>query len=218
MSPERWAATNAYVDDLFGREDAILTDLREAATTEGLPAISVSAGVGRFLQLLVSMTGAMDVLEIGTLGGYSSIWLARGMAPGGGLITVEYEPRHADFAEAQFVKAGLSDRIEVRRGDGHEVVAALQQEIGDDSLDVVFVDADKDGYPDYWRSLRHMVRVGGLFLIDNALGTGSTWINDLSSPGVQSIDETNRMAVEDADYECALLSIREGLLVGRRVR
>lgn len=218
MSSDRWDATNRYIDDLFGQEDSILEELRVEARAAGLPAIEVSSGQGRFLQLLASMADARDILEIGTLGGYSTIWLARGMAPDGRLITVEYEDRHADFAEAQFEKAGLADRIEVRRGDGHDIVAALQGELGDDSLDLVFVDADKDGYPAYWRALRSMVRVGGLILIDNALGTGSTWIDDLSSPGVRAIDEANRMAAEDPDYETALLSIREGLLVGRRVR
>ena len=116
MTPERWQWLGRYARELFGDPDEQLETLMERAVEAGLPSIAVSPDVGRLLQILSASTRGGLALELGTLGGYSGIWIARGLAPDGRLVTVEYDPRHADFAQGEFETAGLADRVEVRRG------------------------------------------------------------------------------------------------------
>jgi len=123
------------------------------ATAAGLPDIAVSADVGRLLMMLTSMTQARLALEVGTLGGYSGIWIARGLAEGGRLITIEREPNHAAFAQRQFERAAVDDRVEIRMGGALEVLPRLADELGPGSVDVVFIDAEKTEYCEYWESV-----------------------------------------------------------------
>src|SRR5436853_4924115 len=113
---ERFEYTTKYLRDVFGQQDAHLANLMHDATKAGLPSIAVSSDVGHLLQLLVSMTDGKRVVELGTLGGYSTIWLARGLTPGGKVVTVELDEKHAKFAHDQFAKATVADRVDLRRG------------------------------------------------------------------------------------------------------
>jgi predicted O-methyltransferase YrrM len=133
---------SAYIRELFVEEDEALRWAREDSQNRGLPTINVKAEEGRFLQFLVRACGARRALEIGTLGGYSGIWIARGLAPDGWLITLEKEPEHARLAREHFAAAGLSDRVEVRVGPASELLARLTIEA---PFDFVFIDADKLG-------------------------------------------------------------------------
>lgn len=222
MSPARWGRTCAYLRDVFGRQDAHLAGLMGRAVEGGLPDIAVSADVGRLIGLLTSMTGggagARLAIEVGTLAGYSGVWIARGLAPGGRLITIEYDPKHAAFARRTFDEAGVADRVEVRTGAALDVLPELARELGPESVDVALLDAVKTEYPAYFRTLRGMIRPGGLLLADNALGGGEWWIDD--APGANAsrdaVDRFNRAVAADPHFETACVPIREGLLIARR--
>lgn len=215
MTPERWSATQEYLRAVFGREDALLTELREDAKREGLPDIAISAEVGRLLQVLVRTTKALAVLELGTLGGYSAIWMARALAPGGRLVTVELDPTRAAFARRHFERAGLADRVTVLEGPALAVIPAAIEALGG-SLDVAFLDAVKTEYPAYLRALREHIAPGGMILADNVLGTGAWWIDQAGHPDRDAVDAFNRELSANPAYDVAAVPIREGVLIARR--
>jgi predicted O-methyltransferase YrrM len=217
MTPERWSYTNMYAQSVFGEEDDLLRRLVREAAAEEIPNLAVSADIGRLLGILVALTPGRLALEIGTLAGYSAIWITRGLAPGGKLITVEHDDRHADFAARQFDHAGLTGSIELIRGAALDVLPAIAAAVGEQSVDFVFVDADKREYPDYFVAVRPLVAVGGLFVADNVFGTGDSWIDDLSHPGSAATDRMNRIVAADADFEATALAVRSGVLIARRV-
>jgi len=219
MTPDRWRATCAYLDDVFGHEEDRLATLMPRAVQAGLPDIAVSASVGRLLLMLAKTIGARTVVEAGTLGGYSGAWLARGLAPGGRLITIEPVDLHADFARGEFEALGLGGAVEIRRGFALDVLPALVDELGDGSVDVVFLDAIKSEYPGYLPHAKNLLRPGGLLIADNALGGGDWWIDDpeRSNESRDGADRLNRMVAADEGFDAACVPIREGVLVARRV-
>jgi caffeoyl-CoA O-methyltransferase len=159
-----------YVSSLFAAHDPALQKAWDDISRLNLPAISVKPEEGRFLQFLASACGAKRALEIGTLGGYSSIWIARGLLPGGRLITLEKDPRHAEIAIMHFADAGLTDRIEIRVGEARRLLAAMDST---PPFDFVFIDADKPGYPEYFEWSVDHLRVGGVIAAHNAFRKGS---------------------------------------------
>ena len=214
MTPERWRNTASYLCETFGREDSTLAALREAARARGLPDIAVTAEVGRLLELLVRTTAARTVVEVGTLGGYSAVWMARALAPGGRLITIEIDAERAALARSSFARAGLGDCIEVRHGAALQVLPGLVAELP--PLDVVFLDAVKVEYLGYFQAVRHRIAPAGLVLADNALGASSWWIDDVGHPDREAMDEFNRTLVADATFDVAAVPVREGLLIARK--
>lgn len=224
MTPDRWRSTCAYLVDVFGSQDDQLRTLTPRAVAAGLPDIAVSPDVGRLLTLLTGMTGAGRgarlAIEVGTLAGYSGIWIARGLAPGGRLVTIEREPKHAAFAEREFEAAGVGAAVEVRRGAALDVLATLAAELSPGSVDLVFLDAAKHEYAEYFAALRPLIAVGGLLVADNVLGSGTWWIDapagrDRDRDGA---DRFNRIVAADPDFETAAVPIREGVLISRRLR
>lgn len=217
MTPVRWEATERYATQVFGQQDDVLRSIAEAAREAGLPPIAVSAEEGRLLMILTSLTRGRLAVEVGALGGYSGTWLARGLDPSGRLITIEAEAHHADVAEAAFRTAGIADRVEVRRGRALDVLPGLARELGPESVDVAFVDAEKVEYPDYFRLLEPLIAPGGLFLADNVYGTGGYWIDEpASNPGIAAIDEMNRMVAGHPGFDAVAVPIRTGLLIARK--
>jgi predicted O-methyltransferase YrrM len=224
MTSSRWDATSSYLIDVFGSQDAQLSSLMPRAIAAGLPDIAVSPDVGRMLTLLTRMTGgghgARLAIELGTLGGYSGIWIARGLAPGGKLITVEAQPAHADFAQREFDTAGVSASVEIRRGRALDVLPGLAADLGPGSVDFVFLDALKREYSDYFAMVRPLIAVGGLLVADNVLGSHSWWI-DLPSGRDEDrdgADRFNRIVSADPDFEAVAVPLREGVLIARRLR
>lgn len=213
MTPERWAFLSSYAKEVFGSQDEQMDGLMDRAVAAGLPRIAVSADVGRLLKILVSLTPGQLALELGTLAGYSGIWIARGLAADGKLLTIEYEDRHADFAESEFAGAGLSEKVEVVRGAALEVLPEIGDRLGPASLDFVFIDAVKSEYVDYFTAVKPMVAVGGLLVADNVYGTGQGWIDE-----GYGTDEFNRLVGGDPDFEATATPMREGILIARRVR
>jgi predicted O-methyltransferase YrrM len=217
MTPERWEYTRRYAHEVFGTQDDHLAGLMSEAVKAGLPDIAVSADVGRLLMILISSTRGRLALELGTLGGYSGIWIARGLRPGGYLITVEANDRHADFARRQFELAGVSDRVEIRRGGALAVLPRIAEEIGEESVDFAFVDATKSEYVEYFELLKPLLTSGALLVADNVFGTSSTWI-DMATPTTRAIDRFNRTVAADPDFDAVALPVREGVLVARKTR
>jgi len=221
MSLQRWDYTNAYLREVFGQQDAHLAGLMPEAVKRGLPDIAVSADVGRMLMILTSMTRGRLAIEVGTLGGYSGVWIARGLQKDGRLITIESEPKHAGFAREQFLKVGVADRVEVRQGKALDLLPALAKELkrhAGGAVDVVFLDAIKTEYLDYWKIVRPLIATGGLILADNVLGSGDWWIDAQGHAQRDAADRFNRTLAADRDFECVAVPLRQGVLIGRRVR
>ena len=218
MTPDRWRYTNDYAHAVFGEQDDHLAGLMTRAIAKGLPDIAVSAEVGRLLMILTSMTRAKLAIEVGTLGGYSGIWIARGLAPNGKLYTVEPEKLHADFAQEQFKIAGVADRVEICRGFALDVLPQLATKLQAGSVDVVFLDAIKTEYPAYWKIVRPLIAVGGLIIADNVYGSNSWWIDSIGDPSREAADRFNRLVAGDPDFQAVAIPLRQGVLVGRRVR
>ncbi len=183
---DTWSRVDRYAGDLLFPADTILEAALEASTAAGLPAIAVSPAQGQFLALLVQALGARRVLELGTLGGYSTIWMGRALPPGGHLLTLELDPAHAAVAKANLARAGLADVVTVRVGPAAETLRQLAR-VGEAPFDLVFIDADKTGYPDYLELILPLVQRGSLIIADNVVRGGA--ITDASStdPNVQAV-------------------------------
>jgi predicted O-methyltransferase YrrM len=212
MTPETWDFINEYSIEVFGEQDEHLAGLMDEAIAAGLPAIAVGPDVGRLLMVLTSMTRGRLAIEVGTLAGYSGIWITRGLAPEGRLITIEHEARHADFAKRQFERAGIANRVELRHGAGVDVLADLRLELEPGSVDVLFIDAHKPEYIAYFETARPLLAVGGLVIADNVYGIGTGWIDQ-----GYGTDEFNRHVAADPDFEATAFPFREGVLIARRV-
>lgn len=159
---------DAYISRHFAPEDAALTTTREEMKRENIPSINVSASEGKLLHLLVLLSGAKRILEIGTLGGYSATWLARALPADGKLVSLEIDAHHADVARRNLERAGLSGKVEVRVGPASETLDRMAAD-GEPLFDLAFIDADKDGYVHYLHKTLPLVREGGLILGDNTL-------------------------------------------------
>jgi predicted O-methyltransferase YrrM len=186
MSVAEWHAVDDYIGERLVRQDAVLEAALKDSDAAGLPAISVSAAHGKLLHLLARLQNAKRILEIGTLGGYSTIWLARALAKEGRLISLEAEPRHAEVARANIARAGLADRIEIRVGLALETLPKLAGEaIG--PFDLFFIDADKENNAEYFAWAVKLSRPGSLILVDNVGRNGKIADAASTDPRVQGV-------------------------------
>ena len=167
-----WAAVDQYLGDVFAPSDEQLEAALEANRKAGLPAIDVSPLQGKFLQVLVQMTQAKRVLEIGLLGGYSTIWMARALPRGGRIISLEFNPKHAEVARANLKRAGLLRRVDVRVGPALESLPVLASERGA-KFDLIFIDADKANNPPYLDWALKLSRRGSVIVVDNIVRQGN---------------------------------------------
>jgi predicted O-methyltransferase YrrM len=190
-SQKKWTEVDDYIASLLIPPDAALDGALKASDEAGLPPINVSANQGKLLMLFARMLNARNILEIGTLGGYSTIWMARGMAEGGRLITLEYEAKHAEVATANLVRAGLSDRVEIRVGRAGDTLPKLVEE-GRGPFDLVFIDADKQGYTEYLEWSMKLSRRGTVIVADNVVRNGAITDEASSDEMVQGIRRFNR--------------------------
>lgn len=171
MSAELWGRVDDYIVDRLVDEDAALADALKANAAGGLRPIDVSAAQGKFLHLLIRMSGARRVLEIGTLGGYSTIWMAKALPAGGSIVTLEYEPHHAEVARGNIERAGYADRIEVRVGAAAATLPLLAAE-KPEPFDFVFIDADKPSNTTYLDWAIKLGRPGTVIVLDNVVRDG----------------------------------------------
>jgi len=182
-----WDDVDQYITDTLVKPDAALDAALTASDAAGLPAISVSPAHGKLLWMLARLVNAKRVLEIGTLGGYSTIWLARGMAPGGRLVTLEAAEKHAAVARANLERAGLAKMVEVRVGQALATLPSLNG-----PMDLTFIDADKQNNAEYFRSALKLSRPGSLIVVDNVVREGrviDAGSRDASVLGVRKLNE-----------------------------
>ena len=172
MSEETWSAVDNYLCHQLLPHDAALEATLSASTAAGLPEIHVSPTQGKFLHLLARMHGARRILELGTLAGYSAIWLARALPPDGRLVTLEYDPKHAEVARANFVRAGVDGLVDLRVGPALETLPILAAEKGG-PFDLIFIDADKESYAEYFKWALRLSRRGTVIIADNIIRKGA---------------------------------------------
>ena len=194
---EKWTAVDRYFTDLLVPSDAALEAALESSRAAGLPAINVAPNQGKLLQLLACVQGARTILEIGTLGGYSTIWLARALPAGGRLITLEAEPRHAEVARANFARAGLADTVELRLGPALETLPQLAAE-GRGPFDFIFIDADKVSTADYFAWALKLSRRGSLIVVDNVVRQGAVADAASEDPSVQGVRRFHAMLAAES--------------------
>ena len=189
---DQWSAVDSYIADLFLAPDPALEAALASSAAAGLPAISVSPAQGKLLHLLARMQGARRILELGTLGGYSTIWLARALPAGGQLISLEVNPKHAEVAHANLARAGLTGRVEIRLGPALDTLPQLVSE-GHGPFDLIFIDADKPGYADYLKWSLKLSRPGTLIVADNVVRKGAVADPGSQDENVQGIRKFNEV-------------------------
>jgi predicted O-methyltransferase YrrM len=205
-----------YLNGFVTVETAIQRRLR--AETSALPQarMQIGADQGAFMALLVRLIGARRALEIGTFTGYSAMAIAAALPPGGRLITCDVSEEWTAIARRYWCEAGLTEEIELRLGDARGTLAVLRAEAGDSSFDFAFIDADKPGYDSYYEACLHLVRPGGLILIDNVLWSGKVvdaTVVDADTAAIRALNEKIR---DDARVEGCLLPVGDGLMVVRK--
>jgi len=186
MTLKVWNAVDQYVNDQLVSTDPALSAALQDSNAAGLPQINVSPSQGKLLQLLAQVQGARSILEIGTLGGYSTIWLARALPRDGRLISLEAEPKHVEVARANIKRAGLADNVEIRCGRALDTLPQLVAE-NRGPFDLVFIDADKPGYPDYLEWALKLSRRGSLIIADNVVRDGAVADSASRDPGVRGV-------------------------------
>ncbi|WP_030688144.1 O-methyltransferase [Streptomyces globisporus] len=184
----RWTAVDQYITETIAPADEALTAALADSTAAGLPEIAVAPNQGKLLHLLAAVQGARNILEIGTLGGYSTIWLARALPADGRLITLEYDPAHADVARANIARAGLDKIVEVRTGAALDSLPQLEAE-GAGPFDLVFIDADKVNNPHYVAWALKLSRPGTVIIVDNVVRNGRVATPDPDDPAITGTRE-----------------------------
>ena len=192
MSQEQWTRVDEYWAGLFVPSDAALDSAQSASQRAGLPAISVAANQGKFLALLAQMQGARRVLEVGTLGGYSTIWLARALPPEGRVVTLELDPKHAEVARQNLERAGVASRVDVRVGRALDSLAVLHTE-NVAPFDFVFIDADKQSIPEYFEWALKLSQPGSVIVVDNVVRRGAILDERSSDPNVLGVRRFNEL-------------------------
>lgn len=209
------AAIEAYATALFKPQDKVLREIIRRATAAGLPPIQVSPMDGLHLEILTRAAGAKKALEIGTLAGYSGVCIARGLARGGRLTTLEFSGKHAGVAAESFRRAGLSKNVTIVVGPALESLRKLE---AGGPYDLVFIDADKENYPAYLAWAARHLRVGGIFLADNTFAWGEIVDSKSADPKVRALRRTNRLAAQSPRFRSTILPTGEGLSFGVKVR
>jgi len=192
MTQELWTEVDEYLNARLIGADTVLDEARAASLEAGLPDIAVAPNQGKLLNLLARIHGARNILEIGTLGGYSTIWLARALPARGRLITLEADAKHAAVATANIAKAGFAKQVDLRLGKAIDTLPVLEAE-GRGPFDLVFIDADKASIPDYFTWTLKLSRPGTLIVIDNVIRDGAVIEAANADPNVQGVRRLNEM-------------------------
>jgi predicted O-methyltransferase YrrM len=199
-----WSDVDRYFSGALIKSDPALTAALKANQKAELPAIDVTALQGRFLEILVRITGARRVLEIGTLGGYSTIWLARGVPENGLVVTLEVEPKHASIAQKNIERAGLSQRVDLHIGPASESLSAMVANNAD-PFDFIFIDADKAGYPEYLQWSLKLSHPGTLIVADNVVRDGKVIDAKNTDPNIKGVRRFARLAAAESRLTTTVL-------------
>ncbi len=196
MNREQWTAVDHYFTDKLLESDSVLDTVLQVNAAAGLPVIDVAPNQGKFLHLLARIQGARSILEIGTLGGYSTIWLARALPSDGRLITLEYDPKHAEIAQSNITRAGLDQIVEVKVGLALDSLIQLHKE-NQGPFDFIFIDADKKGNPDYFQWALKLSRKGTVIITDNVVRSGQVVDETSTDPNIVGVRQFTDMAAEE---------------------
>lgn len=203
---EFFRSIDDYIERLFVPRDKTLTDaLRDSEKAE-LPKISVSPNEGRILYLLARITGAKRILEIGLLGGYSTIWLARALPSSGKLVSLELEEKHAKVARKNLKRAGVDSKVTIKLGPAAETMAAMIK-AGEPPFDFVFIDADKTGYPAYLELALKLTRSGSVIIADNVIRNGGVLVKKPADADLAAVQKFNKQLAKDPRVEAVLVPI-----------
>ncbi len=192
MAQEQWTTVDSYIANLFIAPDFALEAALDSSKAAGLPTINVSPAQGKLLYMLARMQGARTILELGTLGGYSTIWLARALPPEGHLLSLEIDPKRAEIASANVARAGLTSVVEIRLGRAEDTLQQLVTE-GREPFDLIFIDADKTGYAEYLKWSLKLARPGTLIIADNVVRKGAVADPMSTDDNVQGIRKFNEL-------------------------
>lgn len=204
MNPEQWTEVDDYLVSSLVSVDPELEEALAASEAAGLPAINVAPNQGKLLQLMARMCGARRILEIGTLGGYSTIWLARALPKDGRLVTLEIDPDYAKVARGNFENAGLADRIELKL-DAAKASLDRMIEQGEAAFDFVFIDADKVSTPDYFQCVLKLTRSGSVIVVDNVIRNGEVISESSEDPSVRGVRRFNEMVAAESRVSATAL-------------
>ncbi len=204
MSQEQWSSVDQYITDLLVPADPVLDEALKASHAAGLPAINVAPNQGKLLHLLARMHSARRILEVGTLGGYSTIWLARALPLDGRLVTLELDPKHAEVARKNFKNAGLEKQIELRIGVAIETLPKLAAE-GSGPFDFIFIDADKMSIADYFTWALKLSRSGTVIIVDNVVRKGAVVDAQSQDPAVQGVRRFNALLAKETRVSATTL-------------
>ncbi|AWX56542.1 MULTISPECIES: O-methyltransferase [Brevibacillus] len=196
MNREQWTAVDHYFTDKLLEADSVLDTVLQENAAAGLPAIDVAPNQGKFLHLLARIQGARSILEIGTLGGYSTIWLARALPADGRLITLEYDPKHAEVAQSNIARAGLDQIVEVKVGLALDSLIQLHKE-NQGPFDFIFIDADKKGNPDYFQWALKLSRKGTVIITDNVVRSGQVVDETSTDPNIVGVRQFTDLVAEE---------------------
>lgn len=219
MKQDRWTAVDEYFQEQLAPHDDVLDATQQACAQAGLPDIAVAPNQGKLLQLLARMIDARTILEIGTLGGYSTIWLARALPDQGRLITLEADATHADVAKSNIERAGLSDRVDVRVGRALDILPTLRDE---GPFDLAFIDADKVNNPHYVRWALELGRPGSVIVVDNVVRGGAVIDTGNDDPSVRGTRETVELLCAEPRLDATALQTvggkgYDGIIIARVV-
>jgi predicted O-methyltransferase YrrM len=195
--PQQWRAVDEYIAGLLIPCDPALDGALAASDAAGLPSINVTPNQGRLLHILARVCGARRILEVGALGGYSTIWLGRALPAGGRLTTLESDPKHVDVARTNIANAGLADVVELRLGPALETLPQLAAEVSE-PFDLIFIDADKASTPEYFQWALKISRIGSLIIVDNVVRGGRVVDPECDDPAVRGIRRFNEMLAAEA--------------------
>ncbi len=201
MNPQLFESVDQYISQLFHDEDDCLKATEQSIIESGIPQISISPNQGKFLQLLAKLCNAKKILEMGTLGGYSSIWMARALPENGKLVTLEIDSKHAEVAQQNFNRCGLATKIEILLGKAIDILPQLE---GEGPFDMIFIDADKPPYTEYFQWALKLSRPGTLIIADNVIREGKVLLEESPDEMVAGVKRFNEYLANCADVTATI--------------
>lgn len=204
MDAQLFGDVDKYISDLFEKHDEALASTEQATIDAGIPQISISPNQGKFLQLMARLVNAKKILEIGTLAGYSTIWMARALPKDGRLITLEFDPKHADVAQKNISHAGLDTLVEIRVGKALDTLPALHAE-GAGPFDMIFIDADKPPYTEYFEWALKLSRPGTLIIADNVIREGKVLLSQSPDEMVSGVKRFNQALAANSAVSATII-------------
>ena len=203
MDQQLFESVDQYISQLFHDEDDCLKATEQSIIQSGIPQISVSPNQGKFLHILAKLSNAKKILEMGTLGGYSTIWMARALPENGKLVTLEIDKKHAEVAQQNFNRCGLAAKIEIRLGKAIDILPQLKTE-GEGPFDMIFIDADKPPYTEYFKWALQLSRPGTLIIADNVIREGKVLLDESPDEMVTGVKRFNQFLSQCNDVTATI--------------